>query len=444
MTLQQFLSYFNPLRNFNNLRYSVGIYLVFNGLPIVFFIRDTLGIGPASNVFTASFWILGLLLMIPPHLFLKVYKPNLILFHFSFLFLLMAIYSNLMPNATPESIVFEIGNYTFIFTYLLLITQIPNTIKDTLVPVIFILSLISNCFLIYSLMIDPNWSLGMRAAITFANENAQSGGNPHIAARNAIVCLVATGVLIWQSRSYVLTLFLYFMVVFNIGIIILTQTKSTFLALILMGMFYLHANFSIKQIGRNIINFFSFRGVLTIVIVMLISNYFLSRYYDVYAIVLNYGDVLFDRFYNVYYTITGVQLEDTASIDDSSLNRVESFELLFESIKDPQIVLIGSGYKREFLDVPVIEAFINHGLIGFFLFNGFLFFLFIYTYKEIFSKTAGISLFAAYLFIYTIPQMVTGGRPYDITYWYSFIIMVRFLGIKYLDSRPSISSLKTV
>jgi hypothetical protein len=126
MDIFKFLGYFNPLKNFNNLRYSVGIYMIFNGYPIIFFVRDTLGIGPASNVFTAAFWLTGFMLMIPSHLFLRVYKPNLLLFHFSFLFIFTAIFSNLLPNATPEGIAFELGNYFFIIGYFILITQIPN------------------------------------------------------------------------------------------------------------------------------------------------------------------------------------------------------------------------------------------------------------------------------------------------------------------------------
>jgi hypothetical protein len=414
--------------------------MIFNGYPIIFFVRDTLGIGPASNVFTAAFWLTGFMLMIPSHLFLRVYKPNLLLFHFSFLFIFTAIFSNLLPNATPEGIAFELGNYFFIIGYFILITQIPNTVKDTLVPVIFVLSMLSNITLIYSLIIDPNWTLGMRAAMTFANEDAQAGGNPHIAARNAIVCLIASGVLAWQSRSYLLKIFFYIAIIFNVGIIIITQTKSTFLALILMALFYLYSNFSLKKITTAVYEFFTLRMVATIAFFLFAANYFLSKFYDVYAIVFNYSDVLFSRFYNVYYTITGQEVAGTeVKVDDSSLNRVKSFNLLFRSLYDPEVLLIGTGYKREFLDVPVIEALLNHGLLGLFLFDGFLLLLLVYTYREVFVKTNGISLFAAYLYVYTIPQMVTGGRPTDITYWFSFIIMIRFLGIKYVDSKSSVS-----
>ncbi|GAB3182080.1 hypothetical protein [Telluribacter humicola] len=443
MDVSQFISVFNPLKNFNNLRYSVGIYMLFNGFPIIFFVRDTLGIGPASSVFTAAFWMLGLVLMLPAQLFMRIYKPNAILFNLSVLFLLLAFFYYMLPGSTGAGTVTEFGNYFFIFAYLILIIQVPNTVKDTLIPVIFILSLLSNFSLIYSLLVDPNWTLGMRAAITFANENAQSGGNPHAAARNAIVCIISSGVLIWQSRSLLLKTFFYFCIIFSVVIIILTQTKSTFLALILMLMFYIYANFSMRKIGSAIYNFFSLKTVLIAIFIFLVANYFLSRYYDIYAIILNYSDVLFARFYNVYYTITGVQIDAEATIDASSMGRVSSFELFFESIDNPQIMLFGLGYKATFLDVPVLEALINHGLLGFLFFDGFLFFLLVYTHKEVLRKTNIIALFVAYLYIYTIPQMVTGGRPYDITYWFSFILMVRFLGIKYLDAAPKQRTLAT-
>ena len=52
-------SLLNIVQNFNNLRYSVGIAMMFNGFPLIFFIRDTLRIGPASSVFTAAFFLLA-------------------------------------------------------------------------------------------------------------------------------------------------------------------------------------------------------------------------------------------------------------------------------------------------------------------------------------------------------------------------------------------------
>lgn len=437
MDVSQFIGVFNPIKNFNNLRYSIGIYMLFNGFPIIFFVRDTLGIGPASSVWTAAFWMLGLVLMLPANLFLRIYRPNAMLFNLSVMFLLLAFFYYLLPGSSGAGMVTELGNYFFIFGYLLLIVQIPNTVKETLIPVIYTISLLSNFTLIYSLMVDPNWTLGMRAAITFANENAQSGGNPHAAARNAIVCIISSGVLIWQSRSIVLKTIFYISIVFSVVIIILTQTKSTFLALILMVMFYVYANFSLRKIGRAVYNFFSFKTILVGIIILLVVNYFLSKYYDLYAIVLNYGDVLFARFYNVYYTITGVQLDTESTIDASSMGRVTSFELFFNSLGNLEIMLMGLGYKATFLDVPFLEALINHGILGFLFFDGFLFYLFIYTHREVLRKTNGIALFVAYLYVYTIPQMATGGRPYDITYWFSFILMVRFLGIKYLDAAPA-------
>lgn len=436
MDFLQFLGIFNPIKNFTNLRYSVGLNMFFNGFPIIFFIRDTLGIGPASSIFTVIFWGLGIIIMIPNQLFLRIYKPNFVLLNYCVFFLLVALLYYLSDLSSGYGIVIEFGNYFFITAYLILALQIPNSVKDTLVAVTFSISLLANVLLVISLLIDPNWTLGMRAAMTFANENAQAGGNPHTAARNAIICIISAGVLIWNSKGIIIKAMLYFAIVSSIVIVILTQTKAAILSMILIALFYTYANFSLRKIGSAIYNFFTFRTFFIGLCVLIIVNYFLSRFYDVYAIVLNYSDVLFDRLYNVYYTITGVQLSSNVSIDASSMGRVSSFELFFASLKDPIILVLGLGYKATFLDVPVLEALINHGILGFIFFDGFLFMLFIYSYKEILNKTNGISLFVAYFFIYNIPQMLTNGRPYDITYWYTFIIMVRFLGIKYLDAVP--------
>lgn len=436
------LSLSNLLKNFNYLRYSVGIAMLFNGFPLIFFFRDTLGIGPASSTFTAVFFALALLLMVPTNLFLRFYHPNPVLFNLGVGFLLISIYYFIFFNSMGTGVT-DIGNYAYIFAFLLLLLSIPSDVKDTLVSVLFIFSLFSNLTLVYSLITDPSWTLGMRAAVSFSNEGAQAGGNPHITARNGIICLLTAMVLIPQYKSIFAKLFLYFSVLFSLAVIILSLAKSSYLGVGMMLGLYIFYNFKVTKIFSAVGSFFSFKNILLVGLVMLGISYFLSQYGGVLDNLLNYWDIFEGRIMDVIFTSFGVKLSDTADIDASAMGRVSGFGTFLDTLYSWDVFL-GRGYKSGFLDVPILEALVNHGIIGFLFFNGFNFFLFIYSIQEIKRNTTPLSTFLAYFFISLIVLLISGGRPYDISYWFPYAVMIRFLGIDYfykLSRQPANSRL---
>jgi len=419
------------IRNFNFLRYSVGIAMMFNGFPLIFFFRDTLGIGPASSTFTAIFFLLALLLMTPTYLFLRFYKPNPILFNFGVGFLAISMYYFVFFNPVGTGVT-DIGNYVFIFAFLILLLSIPSDVQETVVPVLFIFSLFSNITLVYSLMTDPSWTVGMRAAVSFSNEGAQAGGNPHITARNGVICLLSALVLIPRYKSVFGRLFLYFSILFSLGVIVISLAKSSYLGVGIMVALYVFYNFKVTKIFSAIGSIFSFKNLIILVIVIFGINYFLKVYSNVYYSLVNYWSVFEDRIMDVVFTSLGVKLTETADIDASAMGRVSGFADFLDTIYSWDVFL-GKGYKFGFLDIPILEAWVNHGILGFLFFNGFNFFLFIYSLQEIKRNTSPLSTFLAYFFLSLIVLLISGGRPYDIAYWFPYAVMIRFLGIKYFD-----------
>ncbi|MBE9464951.1 hypothetical protein IEE83_23955 [Dyadobacter sp. UP-52] len=412
--------------------------MLFNGFPLIFFFRDTLGIGPASSTFTAVFFAVALLLMVPTNLFLRFYSPNPVLFNLGVGFLLLSVYYFIFFNNMGMGVT-DIGNYAYIFAFLLLLLSIPSDVKDTLVPVLFIFSLFSNLTLVYSLMTDPSWTLGMRAAVSFSNEGAQAGGNPHITARNGIICLLTAMVLVPQYKSIFAKLFFYFSVLFSLAVIVLSLAKSSYLGVGLMLGLYVFYNFRLTNIFSAVGSFFSFKNILLMVLVFLGISYFLSQYGGVLDNLLNYWDIFEGRIMDVIFTSFGVKLSDTADIDASAMGRVSGFGTFLDTLYSRDVFL-GRGYKSGFLDVPILEALVNHGILGFLFFNGFNFFLFIYSIQEIKRNTTPLSTFLAYFFISLIVLLISGGRPYDISYWFPYAVMIRFLGIDYfykLARRPA-------
>lgn len=427
-------------KNFTNLRYSLGIAMMFNGFPLIFFFRDTLGIGPASSVFTAIFFTLALLLMMPGHLFKRLYKPNTILLNLGLGFLLLTFYYFLFINSVGKSVA-DIGNYVFVFGFMILLLHVPNDVKDTLVAVLFILSFFANITLVYSLITDPNWTPGMRAAVSFANDGAQPGGNPHITARNGVICVLTATIMLARTPGIFTKLFLFFSILFSLAVVVLSLAKSSYLGLGLMIGAYMLFQFKVSNIFSAVGNAFKFRNMLIIILIIIGINYFLNRYGDILNLLLGYWDVFESRIMDVIFTSTGVKLSDTADVDYSAMGRVSGFGEFMETLFSWDIFL-GRGYKSDYLDVPILESWVNHGFFGFVFFAGFNFFLLIYAIREVKRNTNQLTTFLAYFFLSLMVLLITGGRPYDIAFWFPYAVMIRFLGIKYPQSmKPALNRL---
>ncbi|KQS31315.1 hypothetical protein [Dyadobacter sp. Leaf189] len=438
-------SLLNVANNFNYLRYSLGIAMMFNGFPLIFFIRDTLGIGPASSVFTAIFFSLALVLMVPPTLFKRLYKPNVILLNLGLGFLLMALYYFFFLNYVGKAVA-DIGNFVFTFGFIILLLHIPNDIKDTLILVVFLMSFFTNITLVYSLITDPNWTPGMRAAVNFANEGAQPGGNPHITARNGIICLLSAFVMLGNTKDLITRIFLFFSILFGLGVVILSLAKSSYLGLGIAASAYFLFRFKASDIVTAVGNAFKFRNFIFIAIILVGINYFLNRYGDILNLLLGYWDVFQDRILDVIFTSTGVRLSEEADVDYSAMGRVSGFGEFLETLFSWDVFL-GRGYKSDYLDVPILEAWVDQGIFGFLFFASFNFFLFLFAIREIRRATNALSTFLAFFFLSMMVLLVTGGRPYDIAFWFPYAVMIRFLGIRYLDSyhqRPVATKLTTV
>lgn len=427
-------SLFNVINNFTYLRYSVGIAMMFNGFPMIFFIRDTLKIGPASSVFTAIFFSLALFLMIPEKPFKRLFKPNVVLINLGVAFLALTLYYFLFMNSVGKSVA-DIGNFVFTFGFLILLIHVPNDVKDTLIQVIFAFAFFTNITLVHSLVTDPNWTPGMRAAVNFANEGAQPGGNPHITARNGIICLLSALVMLPGTKHLLTRLFLFFSALFGLGVVVISLAKSSYLGLgIAFGAFFLF-RFKLADLGSAIGSAFKFRNVIFIFLILLGINYFLSRYGDVLNLLLGYWDIFEDRIMNVIFTSTGVRLSEEADVDYSAMGRVSGFGEFMETLFSWDVFL-GRGYKADYLDVPILESWVNHGFFGFVFFAAFNFFLIVYVIREVRRHTNPLTTFLAYFFLSMSVLLVTGGRPYDIAFWFPYSVMIRFLGIKYLDYIP--------
>jgi hypothetical protein len=89
------------------------------------------------------------------------------------------------------------------------------------------------------------------------------------------------------------------------------------------------------------------------------------------------------------------------------------------------------------MDIPVAEAFLDCGILGFLSFG----ILNVLIFKEsILAIYRGDNKFTLFLGLYYISYFVnifSTGQPFDLQYWFPFAVMIRFMGVKYLDN-PSV------
>jgi len=224
--------------------------------------------------------------------------------------------------------------------------------------------------------------------------------------------------------------------------VVLSLAKSSYIGIGLMVTAYLIFHFKMSSLFKATLSIFKFRNFLFLIIIILGIRYFLNRYGDIFNLLLGYWDVFEDRIMDVIFTSFGVKLTESADVDYSAMGRVGGFETFLDTAFSLD-AFMGRGYKSDYLDVPILESFVAYGLIGFLFFALFNFFLLLFAIREIKRNTSSISTTLAYFFISLTILLITGGRPTDIAFWFPYLVMIRFLGIRYLDklSEPQEKSL---
>ncbi|MGA0558494.1 O-antigen ligase family protein [Larkinella sp. VNQ87] len=435
-------------RNLNLMRYVVGIMIVIDGYPLIFFFKETLRLAPGSTAFTAAFLALGFIMMIPFHFLYKLYRLNTTLLKQALLFFAVIIFhmaffrDQWFKDATMDTIY-----YIYVVLFLFLLVNIPNEIIKVFIPITVAFTVVSNLALVYALLTDPTWSIGQRAAIQFG-EGEYRTGNPHVFARNALMSVVACAIWAFQpSTGFFGRILSFFACVFGMGILVMTQTRSSIVALILIiGLFFVF-NVRPRQIKQVIRGLFRPASLVLIGVAFVGLSVFMQRNADLIAILYGYAVAFIERNMENVYALLGIKVQNqfTATFDASAGNRATSFQYLSNILEGHlHVVITGQGYKSTYLDVPLMEALINHGILGFVTFAAFCFSCLFYSLKTMRDNTDTLSIFLAYFFIMLFVQLFTNGRPYEISFWHPFCLMIRFIGISHLyapdlRSQPMVS-----
>jgi hypothetical protein len=422
--------------SYSNFKNSIGIILLWIGPPLIYFLKGYSSLGSGS-IFTGICYFLGILLMLNNTPIKVGYKPNLLLFQVGISFLLISIFYFIFYNGDKGSFNSEIINFVFLALYLLFLLKAKNSIQGYLPVVILGFTLITNLALIYSISTNPAYVIGSRATVQFKSATGDFAGNPHMYSRNglagfiiSILLIFKNDITLWLKNSALVRLAAHANLWISLLVIVLTQTRVTFISLIIVMLSILIFVFPLKS-------FFKVTHWYVVCFYMSIFYYLnvLNNRYSFVELINNY----FNSFLGLVFKAlnTGLKLGKNDDVDDSAMGRVSNFNYFIELWNEnPLNFLFGFGYRYRYIDIPVLESFINFGFIGFLLYLSFNIILLVYSIKA-FKSNSIFQIFLGLFYLHTFLAIFSSGRPLDFTYWIAFLVYIRFLGVK--DSELNIS-----
>ncbi len=423
---------------FNKHRQSIGLSFFFAGLPIVFFFRDGLKLAQGSTAFSAGAAILSLLLAFPLNL-KKLYQANTTAYLMCMLYAIMALsyLAVYAPNRgwftnTP----IEIGNQLVFLLAMFIFAGISiNTLKSGFLYFTLFFCVVGGLSLIYYTLRNPAYMLGMRAAISFGDEEGMSRmGNPHIYAKSAYIGLVS-GVILLRNESRLIWR-LGLMGAVGILLLVIGLCQSMAIVLITGVFFFLYFIASIKaqNVYKSLKWLIGWQGFLVLLILIYV---FFTMWYNsnLKDYVLFVTDIITDRLGKIitsFFTDSDNLAKVKSTVDDSASTRVVNIGKVFSNLsrnidKGNWIpVIFGHGYQEYYVDSPFVEMFHDMGIIGFAIFTTLHVVILRWIWKEVFNPTCDFTLMLAYVFLVTLIQNFTFGMPYDYGRWAAMAFVGRF------------------
>jgi hypothetical protein len=426
--------------NFKYSRQFLGIFIVFMGSPLIFFFKEVSGFGGGS-AFTIATLILGLMLMISPsELFRKFYKPFLPTYRLAAIFMTVILINFFFINpfygyaANSSIFLRDLVNYASYFVFFILLLSVSNDVKDYFLPIVVFLTFLGSICLIYSMATNANFIIGQRASVVFGDGTTTASGNPHVYARNAFAGVFSSYIML-KNRNTLWKLFSLGNMILSLVVLVLTQARSILLGFFFTMIIFLYYNVSGKSVKIAFKSIFKPQNLFLVALFFCGLVYFISTQAKLVSIIYLYYDAFSITFTKAILTATG--MEDAKTIDYSALGRVNTFgafkKVLFET---PWDLILGKGYRFLYMDIPILETWIDCGIIAFWSFAMMNLVIFRESLRAIKDGTNPLTTFLGYFYMCYFVTLFTGGEPYGIAYWYVFLVMIRFLGIKYLRKIP--------
>ncbi|WP_420154443.1 hypothetical protein [Siphonobacter sp.] len=322
---------------------------------------------------------------------------------------------------------------SFAFCFLLIST--PDEVKDHALPVFILFIFLGNLGLFYSLLTNPFYVVGARASIYFDDEY---GGNPHVFARNGFFGVIGSAILLFLTKENVLYKLLALVNFFaSLVTVILTQSRSTLLAVLLSLGVLIFFHFKLSNLKRITSTLFKPRNFIIMLIVVYYVIYKISRM-DFINLLITISETFFQKFLDIFETsVQGADADDVA--DYSALQRVISFNTFKNALfYNPISLILGNGYRAIYMDFPILESMYNYGLAGIYFFGKSVIEIVKECYKSIRFVISPFSTFLGFVFIPITVSVFSQGQPNDTTFIYPFLLMARFMNFEkdVAESKP--------
>lgn len=413
------------IKTFTLNRIALGVAVFTLGQQVIFYLKERVHMG---SEFTAACLIIGMILMIPPGFFTRRYSTNrtltaLLLSWMGIAFLNMYLHSQ--AGGAYLDLFRENSNYLFTLAFLFLLTYTPEEISPHFALMAVLITLAGNLLLFYSLLNNPNYIVGMRATIFYGD--GESGGNPHVAARNGFAGFIAAVILLRKNN-----LFLKLLAFANAGLslaaIVMAQTRMMLLCMGLVVLIFLFFNArpsNLKAFGKSLRQ----RNNIAFLIIAGTAMYLLVFQTPLYSLLENYALTFFNSFLRATSTASTVFTGPSAEEGDASASyRVTTIGFFREVLVGrPATLIFGAGYKPLYMDVPLLQAFHDCGIAGLVTFGGFLYVASKHCLRIFRNPPNELTLFMAYFFVPTLVGTFIGGLPYDTSYLFIFALVARFI-----------------
>lgn len=421
-------------RKLTLLKNSFGILLLWILPPFIYFLKAYVGLGGGS-LFTGIVYSFGILLLLSP-IHPKIgFKPNLLLLQVGAVFFCQALLYFFIYNMEGRFFAVDSINFFLLISFFFFLLRVDNEVQKYLPNLILITTFITSLALLYSIYTNPEFVLGARATVQYKSNSGEFTGNPHVYSRNGLAGFIISALLIFYNDkvkfskdNLIFRLLAHINLLLSLLVIILTQTRATILSLgivlILLTIFVIKWRDAFNNIKSYVIVYY---GMLSLILI-----YFEEKF-NLWKLVSGY----YNSFQNLFFKAinTGLSLGKSSEFDESAMGRVVNINFFFNLWKnDPWGFVLGHGYKKRYIDIPVLESFINFGIIGLISFVTFNLLILRFSIRALRSKNI-FQVFVGLFYFHTLIAIFVAGRPVDFSFWVTYIVIIRFLGVEFKQNK---------
>lgn len=305
--------------------------------------------------------------------------------------LLMLLYGSFSSNLTFQYLTFHF----YIVVLLLALSSIERSYSPYgVIHVTFYVSIF--CSILGAFFLWSGIVTGEKAWL-LKQENDEYALEPFTVAMGAIVNLVAA--LCYKSNNTKIIILQWLFILIDIYIVFISGKRTPLFVSLIIILVYVQ-----KTGGISTKVFIKYLKLFLLFFVFFIVTYF---YFDSFQILI---DRYFLNFYNGVLNILGNT--DVKDLSGSGIDRYTNREFAYSYISNNFNFfnyILGAGYMTKWIDNPLLQSFLDMGMIGFILY---VYLVIFYPIKSFFKIKNMISLFAFLLCVYNIMATYSSGNPY--------------------------------